>query len=137
MAVLARFSVPGGLTEGTGKDAAAWNARLRRIFKPYVARLAQFYDPTVTDTPEDAQVAQVVWSAFPANLRNRATSDEERWRLADESRRRQDEYCEWSVERDGEGNVTRVTFTSEVREYWDHVFEHDPDRLLRLYHRLV
>ena len=29
-----------------------------------------------------------------------------------------DEYCEWRVERDGEGRIIRVIFTSEPPEYW-------------------
>jgi len=29
-----------------------------------------------------------------------------------------DEYCEWHVERDSEGRIIRVTFTSEPPEYW-------------------
>lgn len=32
--------------------------------------------------------------------------------------RPQDEYCEWRVERNEEGKITRVTFTSEPPEYW-------------------
>jgi hypothetical protein len=66
-----------------------------------------------------------------------ATSQEQRWRVADRSRRVQDEYCEWSLERDGDGKVTRVIFTSEVPEYFEHLAERDPDRLLTLYQELV
>ena len=32
--------------------------------------------------------------------------------------RPQDEYCEWRVERDSQGRVVRVMFTSEPPEYW-------------------
>lgn len=137
MTVLARFSAPGGLPEPTDEAGAAWDARVRGTLEFYVDRFPQFYDPRATDTPEDAQTAPVAWSAFPASIRNRATTEEQRWRLADEFRRRQDEYCEWSVERDPESKITRVTFTCEVREYWDHVLEQDPDRLLGLYQQWV
>lgn len=32
--------------------------------------------------------------------------------------RPQDEYCEWRVDRDEDGKIIRVTFTSEPPEYW-------------------
>jgi hypothetical protein len=32
--------------------------------------------------------------------------------------RPQDEYCEWRLTRDSDGNILRVTFTSEPPEYW-------------------
>ncbi|MFP5370362.1 MAG: hypothetical protein ACLGI3_06395, partial [Actinomycetes bacterium] len=56
---------------------------------------------------------------------------------ADASRDVQDEYCEWGVERDRDGVITRVTFTTEVPEYFEHLAERDPDRLLATYHDLV
>lgn len=137
MALLERFSTPGGLPEPTDADTAAWSSVVEAVVKDHAERFAQFYDPTATDTPPDAQIAPVVWSAFPADLNNEATSEEARWQLADSSRDHQDEYCEWAVERNGAGNITRVTFTSEVPEYWQHVADRDPDRLLALYRDLV
>jgi hypothetical protein len=41
------------------------------------------------------------------------------------------------VDRNDARQITRVTFTCEVPEYWEHVAERDPDRLLSLYHDLV
>jgi hypothetical protein len=77
-------------------------------------------------------------TAFPALLlQQAATPQEQRWAAADEVRPRQDEYCEWGVERDTDGVVTRVTFTCETPEYFEHLAERDPDRLLALYHELV
>jgi hypothetical protein len=60
----------------------------------------------------------------------------EDWERADSSRDVQDEYCEWSVERRGD-KITRITFTTEVPEYWEHVAKNDPDFLLELYHQFV
>lgn len=137
MALLARFSTPGGLPEPSDADSAAWSERVEQMLRPYAAKFPRFYDPIATDTPADAHTAPVVWSAFPADLRNQATSEEARWQLADSGREHQDEYCEWAVERNGAGQITRVTFTSEVPEYWDDVAERDPNRLLSLYHDLV
>jgi len=134
---LARFSTPGRLPEPTEESADAWSAVVAKIFAPYLEDLPQFFDPTVEDTPEDATVAPVAWSAFPATVRNRSTSEEQRWAEADSDRSLQDEYCEWSVARNAEGKLTRVTFTTEVPEFWEHVAEDDSDKLLSVYRELV
>lgn len=137
MAVLPRFDTPARLPEPSDADAAAWSKTIGAVFARYVDRFPQLYDPTVDDTPGDHQVVDIAWTAFPARLLRSATSEEGRWALADSDRRLQDEYCEWSVERAADGTIRRVTFTTEVPEYFDHVAERDPDRLLRTYRDLV
>jgi hypothetical protein len=63
-----------------------------------------------------------------------SVSDKQLWQRADSSRKKQDEYCEWSVTRNPEtGKITKVTFTSEGPEYWQFLSERDPDLVLRLY----
>jgi hypothetical protein len=136
MAILERFAAPGNLAEPTDADAQAWSDRVSAILASYTGAQPQFYDPTQADTPHTAQVAQVVWPAFPARLLNQATSQEQRWALADGDRMEQDEYCEWSVERDDDGKVVRVTFTSEVPEHWEHMAE-NKDRVVGLYREFV
>jgi hypothetical protein len=56
--------------------------------------------------------------------------------LADADRNLQDEYCEWTVEKKN-GTVSKITFTTEVPEYWEHLAETDPNRLLSLYKKYV
>ena len=51
--------------------------------------------------------------------------------------RTQDEYCEWALERNPEGKLIRVTFTTEVPEYFEHLFDTDQDALLAYYHAFV
>ncbi|MBV9821072.1 MAG: hypothetical protein JO144_02415 [Actinobacteria bacterium] len=63
-----------------------------------------------------------------------------------------DEYCEWHVDRNADGKIRRITFTSEPPEYWQALhgdtlqdvsgnwslsFPGDPDLLLSLYRELV
>ena len=48
-----------------------------------------------------------------------------------------DEYCEWAVERNRSGKITRLTFTTEVPEYFEHLFKHDRARLLDIYQTFV
>jgi hypothetical protein len=67
-----------------------------------------------------------------------ATTDLDRWTMADATRDAQDEYCEWSVERArGTGKIVRVTFTCELPEYWDFLAATAPDKALALYRTLV
>jgi hypothetical protein len=134
MALLDEFGTPAGLTELANAGRAGWSTRVAEIFARQTrGDYPQFYDPTQTDTDADAALKTVTWSAFPATLLLDATSERQRWELADSSRLVQDEYCEWSVQRDGDGRVTRVVFTSEVPEYWVQLLAADPDLLTNLY----
>lgn len=130
MAILPRFSTPGNVADA---NPDAWSETVLTLFDS-VSAFTHFYDPTKVDTPDDAIVAPVVWPAFPASLPGPFV---ERLELADTHRGTQDEYCEWAVERNNAGKITRVTFTTEVPEYFEHLFETDQDALLELYHELV
>lgn len=48
-----------------------------------------------------------------------------------------DEYCEWSVTRDGNGNITRVDFTCENPEYWYTLWSVSPERVCELYQQTL
>jgi hypothetical protein len=132
---LARFSTPARLPD---PNPDAWSTRVARILAPYVdGSLPQFYDPTKKNTPPGTPEPMLSWAAFPAALRATTPSQAERWKLADGDRTLQDEYCEWSVQRNKERKITRITFTTEVPEYWEHMLETDPDRLVQLYRKLI
>ena len=128
MPKLPRFSTPGRLPD---KNPGAWSDSVRAILADYVARFPQFYDPTTTDTPTGTPQPMISWAAFPARLR-RAN----RLSVAERDRNEQDEYCEWTVQKAG-GKITRVTFTTEVPEYYKHLFRTDPNGLVNLYRQLV
>jgi hypothetical protein len=131
VAVLPAFSTPANLPDANPDE---WSQRVADLFGPRAAKFPQFYDPTQDDTPEDAQVASVVWPAFPGDLQG---SDQERFEIADLHRGAQDEYCEWGLEKNEAGDITRVTFTTEVFEYFEHLFATDPAALLALYEELT
>jgi hypothetical protein len=134
MAILERFSAPAGMSD---PRPAEWSAKVKGIFAHYVgSKFPQLYDPTAKNTPPDAQRPMIPWAAFPADLRATEPSQERRWPLADGDRELQDEYCEWTVERSG-GKIAKVTFTTEVPEYWEHLFHNAPAKLLALYRKHV
>ncbi|MET0764041.1 MAG: hypothetical protein ABWY29_04190 [Blastococcus sp.] len=137
MPVLTAFATPARLPEPTDADRDAWHARVKELVKEQTPLFPQFFDPTETDPGPDVMAPQIAWNAFPATLLKRATSQRQRWTQADASRQVQDEYCEWSVERDADGVITRVTFTTEVPEYFEHLAAQDPDRLVELYRQLT
>lgn len=139
MPTLERFSLPGDVTDldadGFAALDASWQEVVGSTFAA-VAEFAQLYNPTEADTPDDVQPHAVSWHAFPASLNRKTASAEQRILFADGSREKQDEYCEWSVEREGE-TIKRVTFTSEVPEYYDALWQTDRDAVLDLYQRHV
>lgn len=49
----------------------------------------------------------------------------------------QDEYCEWSVQRNAAGKIVRVMFTCENSDYWFALWRQDPRLVHHLYQRHV
>jgi hypothetical protein len=49
----------------------------------------------------------------------------------------QDEYCEWSITRDENGDITAVNFTHENPEYWFHMWKVSPDLVVSLYQEIL
>jgi hypothetical protein len=137
MAILSRFDTPGRLDELSEDHRRAWSEKVAGMFDRFTGDFPQFYNPTVEDTPSGLTPALSGWSAFPARVQREEGAGAGRWDRADSSRDEQDEYCEWSVERDEDGKITRITFTTEVPEYWEHVAKNDPDLLLEMYHQFV
>ena len=133
MAKLARFNTPANLPD---QHPNPWNTRVKNILADYLnGSLPNFYDPTKTNTPANTPDPMVSWVAFPASLRTGTPAS--RLERADTDRSVQDEYCEWTVQRNSARKITRVTFTTELPEYWEHLFETAPQRVLQLYRKLV
>jgi hypothetical protein len=125
---LPRWSTPARTPD---KNPDAWSARVAEVFRPYVADCTQFYDPTKTSTPKGTPEPMISWVAFPARLLG-----PNRLKTAENDRNEQDEYCEWSAVKKG-GKIVRVTFTTELLEYFEHLWETDQQGLLKLYRKLV
>lgn len=125
------FAPPGGLVEMSGESLEAWHRRLRGWVSVFSGRFPNFFDPVEVD--EQSSTHPVTWPASPARLLSTRMSDDRRWEIADGDRNEQDEYCEWSTTRDDDGNITRVTFTCEVPDYYDILLETDQTLLLDLY----
>jgi hypothetical protein len=145
---LERFDPPGFVDDFNDEQRAKWSEEISRYFDSGVrgdpehfdfdAPREQFYNPMKVETDEDAQSVDITWVGFPRSLEVNSVSDLQRWRKAETSRTLQDEYCEWSVERDPDsGKIIRVTFTCEGPEYWRFLAETTPEVALDLYRRFV
>ena len=138
--ILSQIDPPAHLNDFDEAQRRGWSTLLSDQIDDNIRNfnLQQFYNPTKVETADDVQAKVIDWTAFPRNLTVSAPSDRARWRAADANRRFQDEYCEWSVEREPHSDkVTRVTFTSEGPEYWRFLANTNRDKLLQLYRELV
>jgi hypothetical protein len=110
--------------------AEAWCKALRDSLTRDRPLSPHLYDPCEDDTPERALTIPIPWSAFPGQQELDDAA------LVDADRDKQDEYCEWSVARDGEA-ITKVTFTTELPDYYELLHSVDSEAVLALYRRHV
>src|ERR1700730_9130283 len=142
MTLLSQFDPPGLLDDLSPQQKVGWSQWISDQMdaahagrnRPFDSPRAQFFNPLKTPIADDAVEKVIEWIAFPRQVTVTSTSDVERWKRADSSRDLQDEYCEWSVERESDsGKIVRVTFTCEGPEYWSYLAAVNPQRTLELY----
>jgi hypothetical protein len=144
MTILDAFDPPGFLDDFDQAQKAAWHQFISENMEAAVAGRpdlfendaprAQFFNQAKVGTDPDEQTLDITWTAFPRNVTLTSIGDRQRWRKADSSRSLQDEYCEWSVQRDpATDKIVRITFTCEPPEYWGFLATTAPDKALELY----
>ena len=122
-----------------------------------------YYNPI--DKNPASNIQAIEWSAFPGRLAFNYpnSSQDELNQMADEGnmpaeistspcdpanqkkgpyfpygpRGWQDEYCEWAVTRNGDGKITRIDFTCENPEYWNSLWQIDPNKVVSLYQSIL
>lgn len=145
---LKMFSSPGYLKEFNTQIEKAWSEYIsNEINKAIVGSPDRFinddprdlfFNQIKTKLEEDAVNQDIFWTAFPRNILISTIGDRQRWKKADSSRDVQDEYCEWSVERNpANGKITRVEFTCEGRAYWYYLWAQSPKLVTKLYQEHV
>src|SRR6185503_8523564 len=145
---LNRFDPPGFLDDLNAAQQQSWSEYISDQFDQAVngrpeqldfdGPREQFFNPTKVDLDADSAEVDITWVAFPRNVTVNSVSDKQRWRRADSSRDLQDEYCEWSVERDPDTDkITRVTFTCEGPEYWTFLAHNNINLAVDLYRKFV
>ena len=121
---LERFDPPGFLEDYNDEQRARWSETISDqldagvLGRPdefdFDAPREQFYNPMQVETGPDAQSLDISWVGFPRNVEVTSVSDLQRWRKAETSRTLQDEYCEWSVERDPDSGYLVATSVPEI-----------------------
>ena len=142
-----RFDPPGMLDDLDDAQKGAWSDWISQQIDDARAGRPDLYDfdaprprlfNALSNPPAaDAVEKDIVWTAFPRLVFLDSGTDEERWRTANLSRDVQDEYCEWSVVRLGDGRIKRVTFTCEGPEYWEFLAATNPAAVLALYQQHI
>ena len=138
--VLSQFDPPAFLDDFNEQQKAAWSRFISDAEDSEIRPLdgIRFYNPTRTPTDDDQQTLDIEWTGFPRRVQISSSTDRIRWSRADASRDAQDEYLEWSVERDAQTRkITKVTFTCEGPEYWRFLGQSNPDLVLQLYRQHI
>src|SRR6478672_9068063 len=125
MAKVSQFAAPGNLKDLSAPMAASWSTRISGYLDQEVSSLAsnhglqpQFYNPSKLDV--SGTPTPISWQAFPQKIELGFGDDPQEMFRQAEMRNNQDEYLEWAVIREG-GKITKVMFTCEGPEYWDHI----------------
>src|ERR1700730_10790142 len=139
--LLPAFDPPGFLDDLNANQKKDWNDFISGFIDREMAQPRSvghhFYNATKFDPGNGVATAEISWTAFPKKVQVTSPSNKVRWQRADATRDVQDEYCEWSVTRNGAGKITRVTFTSEGPEYWKFLAQANPAKVLSLYQQFV
>jgi hypothetical protein len=104
---------------------AAWDAAVERCLPrhhPYLLRAPDRRTPYPV-APD--------WTALPLRVTGCLGRERALVRL-DAERGLQEEYAEWRTVRDAGGKVVRVELTTELRDYWRVLIEHEPARASEL-----
>jgi hypothetical protein len=142
----------------------AWHKKVSRFIRAAKGRGGKnfFYDQYL-DSPEipDSAPVAVPWAAYPKwiltvfegfpGALDEDAADEyaegtdpvglyvrtgAEFTLGKFRSRRQDEYCEWAVQREN-GKIVSIQFTAEPPEYWETLYETDPDWCAHLYRTVL
>ena len=146
MALVTQFDTPASIRDLPAGSAfyADWHSflatQLSTVNGTGTATGSKFYDASELDISPIAQHT-LVWMGFPRHLlvthRDNLTAA---YIDADNdlpTRSAQNEYCEWYVHRNSLGQITKVTFVSEVPEYWERLWLADSSRVVDLYRTFV
>jgi hypothetical protein len=144
-----------GFTE-QGMVGNPWNAS-------YASPIINYFNPKTTPIPAGTPTVPITWFVFPNRINFYCANlgQQDIYSLADTGymqdgktsfpeitnpctqdkvlfgpygpRGWQDEYCEWSITKDSNGNITRIDFTCESPEYWNTLWMIDPEQVLAIY----
>jgi hypothetical protein len=155
MALVTRFDTPGQLRDFPDGSPFydRWHEAVAQMFAFAVGeavdtQVGGFYSAAETDVNVVATRA-LVWIGFPRDLLLQANGPggrrevfrkgDTRGRSVPGGKTTQNEYLEWVTDRDPYGRITRVTFTTEIPEYFFTLFASPggPEKVLEIYRKLL
>lgn len=141
MALVTTYDTPASLRDMPAGSPfyASWHAFIAGRLAPFSPGLprGEFYDASQTDVTI-AATHHITWMAMPRTVLVFSNRDARNAAFAaGENRNVQDEYCEWHVRRNAAGRITRITFTTEVPEYWEALWAVNRAAVVNLYRSLV
>lgn len=102
-----------------------------------------FYNPARTDV-NIAAAKIMTWMALPRRvlLPNNRDDKTAVYKICDQTNRKdpnhaQDEYFEWFVHRNQAKKITKVTFVTELRYYYEELWQVDPNAVVKVYKKYV
>lgn len=150
-----RLSAPGGVTDfTTDQQRDAWSAHISGEIDDAIAGIShctatsQYVNPAVIDVSA-FQRTPIHWPGFPKLLYSQYATKPEAYQAADAppiihqnklvggGRAVQDEYLEWFIHRDQQGNIRAVDFTTETAEYWTFLYSQDKKLAANTYSSIV
>lgn len=146
MPLVTRFDTPGSLRDAPAGSPFydAWHARIDGLLgdgQLGSGDVGETYNPARKDVTV-VGAKHLVWMSFPrrqfvANFRDDHPAA---YRAADantaSNREKQEEYCEWRAVRKN-NKIVKVTFTTETPDYWELLFQTEPNTVVRLYNELL
>jgi hypothetical protein len=140
MSLVGKFATPGSIQDVPAGSPLyeRWHATIDRLIAPStsLSGAGAYVDPSERDL--DVTATRVyTWTGFSRPLLMKHRDDRNAAFAEGEKRATQIEYLEWRVDRDPDGVIVRVTFTTETPEYWKLLAAVDPDRVVELYQELV
>ncbi len=99
-----------------------------------------FYDPTKLDIQFAGEKA-MTWMGLPRRQLLPESRDNKRaaYEAAESfaNRQHQDEYFEWRSERDASGKIRKIAFVTEFRQYYQELWNIDPQLVVGLYRKIL
>jgi hypothetical protein len=140
MAKISQFSAPGNLKDFGAAMATSWSDKISGFLDAEITTLStnsglqpQFYNASKLDV--SGTPTPISWPGFPQIIELNFGDDPPKMFAQAEIRDNQDEYLEWAVASES-GKITKVMFTCEGPEYWNHLAK-DKTLLLKLYSDIV
>jgi len=138
-----QLSAPGNLTDfTTDEQKSDWSNKLSTEIDQAIAGISkctaasQYVNPAIVDVSA-FQRAPIHWVGFPKLLYTQFTTKQQAYAAADTpsvvdngklsgGRTIQDEYLEWYIHRDQQGNIRAIDFTTETQKYWEFLYTANP-----------